>query len=81
MQCSNNTPTRVQLPYNAIMADTDSIEQPYAALVRSLEERNGRLQQALQGAEREIDALTYSCARSDENLGGQWTTHGDHTRN
>jgi len=44
------------------MADTDTIEQPYAALVRSLEARNGRLQEALQVAGREIDSLTYSIA-------------------
>lgn len=44
------------------MADTDTIEQPYIALVRRLEARNGCLQEALQGAEREIDALTYSIA-------------------
>lgn len=44
------------------MADTETIEQPPAALVRSLQVRNGRLQQALQAAEREIDALTYSIA-------------------
>ncbi|MBS0419326.1 MAG: hypothetical protein JSR66_16570 [Proteobacteria bacterium] len=44
------------------MADTDTVEQPSAALVRNLEARNGRLQQALQAAGREIDALTYSIA-------------------
>jgi light-regulated signal transduction histidine kinase (bacteriophytochrome) len=44
------------------MVDTDTIEQPHAALVRRLEERNGRLQTALQAAGREIDSLTYAIA-------------------
>jgi light-regulated signal transduction histidine kinase (bacteriophytochrome) len=44
------------------MLDTDTIEQPQAALVRGLEARNGRLQEALQAASREIDSLTYSIA-------------------
>jgi light-regulated signal transduction histidine kinase (bacteriophytochrome) len=44
------------------MTDTDTIEQPQAALVRRLEARNGRLQEALQAASREIDSLTYSIA-------------------
>lgn len=44
------------------VTDTDTIEQPQAALVRRLEARNGRLQEALQAASREIDSLTYSIA-------------------
>ncbi len=44
------------------MSDTDTIEQPYAALVRRLEARNERLQEALQAAGREIDSLSYSIA-------------------
>jgi light-regulated signal transduction histidine kinase (bacteriophytochrome) len=44
------------------MSDTDTIEQPYAALVRRLEGRNGRLQEALQAADREIDSLSYAIA-------------------
>ena len=44
------------------MVDTDTIEQPHAALVRRLEARNGRLQEALQAAGREIDSLTYAIA-------------------
>jgi light-regulated signal transduction histidine kinase (bacteriophytochrome) len=44
------------------MADTDTIEQPYVALVRRLEARNGRLEEALQAAGREIDSLTYAIA-------------------
>jgi light-regulated signal transduction histidine kinase (bacteriophytochrome) len=45
-----------------VMADTDTIEQPYVALVRRLEARNGRLEEALQAAGREIDSLTYAIA-------------------
>jgi signal transduction histidine kinase len=44
------------------MSDTETIEQPHAALVRRLEARNDRLQAALQAADREIDSLTYSIA-------------------
>ena len=44
------------------VTDTDTIEQPQAAHVRRLEARNGRLQEALQAASREIDSLTYSIA-------------------
>jgi light-regulated signal transduction histidine kinase (bacteriophytochrome) len=44
------------------VTDTDTIEQPQIALVRRLEARNGRLQEALQAASREIDSLTYSIA-------------------
>src|SRR3954464_13301737 len=44
------------------MADTETIELPHAALVRRLEERNCRLQAALQAAGREIDSLTYAIA-------------------
>jgi light-regulated signal transduction histidine kinase (bacteriophytochrome) len=44
------------------MADTDTIEQPHTRLVRRLEARNGRLQEALQAAGREIDSLSYSIA-------------------
>jgi light-regulated signal transduction histidine kinase (bacteriophytochrome) len=42
--------------------DTETIEQPHVALVRRLEARNGRLQEALQAASREIDSLSYSLA-------------------
>jgi len=44
------------------MADAETVEQPYAALVRRLESRNDRLQEALRAAGREIDSLTYSIA-------------------
>jgi light-regulated signal transduction histidine kinase (bacteriophytochrome) len=44
------------------MSDTDTIEQPQAALVRRLEARNERLQEAVRAADREIDSLTYAIA-------------------
>ena len=44
------------------MTDTDTIEPAQAALLRRLEARNDRLQEALQAASREIDSLTYSIA-------------------
>jgi len=44
------------------MPDTDTIELPHAALVRRLEERNVRLQAALEAAGRDIDSLTYAIA-------------------
>jgi light-regulated signal transduction histidine kinase (bacteriophytochrome) len=44
------------------MPDTETIEQPHAALARRLEARNGRLQEALEAAAREIDSLTYAIA-------------------
>jgi signal transduction histidine kinase len=40
--------------------DTDTFVTSDAELVRRLEERNGRLQEALQTANQEIDSLTYS---------------------
>src|SRR3954452_9495303 len=48
--------------YNRVMSDTHTMEQPHAALIRLLETRNGRLQEALQAAGREIDSLTYAIA-------------------
>jgi light-regulated signal transduction histidine kinase (bacteriophytochrome) len=58
------------LPYNRfpatresiIVSDTDTLEQPAAALIRSLEARNERLQEAVRAAHQEIDALTFSIA-------------------
>lgn len=44
------------------MSDTDTIEHPQAALVRRLEARNERLQEAVRSAGREIDSLTYGIA-------------------
>jgi len=44
------------------VSDTDTSEQPHAALVRRLEARNDRLQEALAAASREIDSLSYSIA-------------------
>ena len=44
------------------MTDTDTIEPAQAALLRRLEARNDRLQEALQAASREIDSITYSIA-------------------
>jgi light-regulated signal transduction histidine kinase (bacteriophytochrome) len=44
------------------MVDTETMEQPQAALVRRLEARNDRLRAALQAAGQEIDSLTYSIA-------------------
>jgi len=58
------------LPYNhssthpevTLVSDTDTLEQPAAQLLASLEARNARLQQAVQAAEQEIEALTFSIA-------------------
>jgi light-regulated signal transduction histidine kinase (bacteriophytochrome) len=44
------------------VSDTDILEEPIVAMVRKLETQNGRLQEALQAASLEIDALTYSIA-------------------
>jgi light-regulated signal transduction histidine kinase (bacteriophytochrome) len=44
------------------VSDTDILEEPIVAMVRKLEAQNGRLQEALQAASLEIDALTYSIA-------------------
>jgi light-regulated signal transduction histidine kinase (bacteriophytochrome) len=44
------------------VSDTDILEEPIVAMVRKLEGQNGRLQEALQAASLEIDALTYSIA-------------------
>jgi light-regulated signal transduction histidine kinase (bacteriophytochrome) len=43
------------------VSDPDTLEQP-AALIASLEARNGRLQEAVRAANQEIDALTFSIA-------------------
>jgi light-regulated signal transduction histidine kinase (bacteriophytochrome) len=44
------------------VSDTDILEEPIVAMVRKLEAQNGRLQEMLQAANLEIDALTYSIA-------------------
>ncbi len=44
------------------MSDTDTTEQPQAALIRRLEASNERLQEAVRTAGREIDSLTYAIA-------------------
>ena len=44
------------------MSDTDILEQPIVAMVRKLEARNAKLQEALQAASQEIESLTYSIA-------------------
>ena len=44
------------------MSDTDALEQPATQLIARLEGRNARLQQALQAANQEIDALSFSIA-------------------
>jgi light-regulated signal transduction histidine kinase (bacteriophytochrome) len=44
------------------MSDPDTVEHPQAALVRRLEARNERLQEAVRSADREIDSLTFAIA-------------------
>jgi light-regulated signal transduction histidine kinase (bacteriophytochrome) len=44
------------------VSNTDILEEPIVAMLRRLEARNGRLEEALQAASVEIEALTYSIA-------------------
>lgn len=62
LRCGSNTIRSINHDSELPVSDTDILEEPIVAMVRKLEAQNGRLQEALQAANLEIDSLTYSIA-------------------